>query len=126
MDFVVRGRLQEFDVKFFEDDVPIVGDEQNPKVCVKSVIRAEDGQFPIKMWDAAASATLGLGAGQLQNWWEEGNEVPGKQLEALQSLNKNMDAQFNFLCTARVWGTPERKKLDINVNNAEKVDNSEF
>ena len=78
------------------------------------------------MWDAAASATLGLGAGQLQNLWEEGNEVPGKQLEALQLLNKNMDTQFNFLCTARVWGTPERKKLDINVNNAEKVDNNEL
>jgi len=116
----LEGTFAPLTDSFFVDDIPLVDDADNLKICLHSKVIDATGDLPVKVWTKAASVMLNVSLECLQKAWEDGNEKPSLQTELLKNLNQNMQHPFKLWCTAKAWIGIKQYSVNVNVNDAEK------
>ncbi len=120
----VKGLLQELHGSFFEDDAPLVGDEQREKMCWRTSLLDASGTLRVRVWDSACHELFGVTASGLRAVWEEGVEEPEKRPELLARLNGRLGEEVQCLCEVDVWASSARgarSELQVNVNDVDFV-----
>ena len=119
--FTLEGTFAPLTDSFFVDDAPLVGGEENFKICLKTKIADPTGDLLVKVWTKAASVMLNVSVESLKKAWEDGNSVPSDQKEILKNLNQNTKHAFQLSCTAKAWIGTKQCSIDVNVNDAEQM-----
>ena len=119
--FTLQGKVAPLTESFFVDDLPLVGDEENFKICLKTKVADATGDLLVKVWTKAACVMLNVSVESLKTAWEEGNVEPSAQTEILKNLNQNMQHSFKLSCVAKAWIGSKQCSIDVNVNDAEKM-----
>ena len=114
--------IQMIDAKFFDDDVPVVGDGLALKVCWHATVVDATGSVSVKVWDKAFRAITSVTGDRLRELWEAGVDRPGDQDHILKDLNATLDREVYLLCSARPWSygsNPVNHTVDISIDDAE-------
>ena len=123
-DFCVRAEAPLLTKQFFIDDPPLVGSEEQPKLCFRSVISDATGNPDVKVWENVFFCFYGVSATSLRPVWEKGVEAPPQQVEILESLNSKQGHFFSVYCTAKLnfYAANQDPIVEIHINNAEIID----
>ena len=118
-EFLITGKLSQFQQDFFDADPPLVGDHPNEKMCWQTKLTDETGVCAVKVWDKPCYDLFQLTASGLRAKWEEGHENEGKRHDILKQLNANIDDDVRCVCKLSIWsfGTQsDNHKPQININ----------
>ena len=123
-EFCVRAEAPLLTKQFFVDDPPLVGPEEQPKVCFRSVISDATGDLEVKIWENGFFRFYGLSSTSLRSEWEKGVDAPSKQEEIRESLNSNEGHSFSMYCTAKLnsYAMNRDPTVEVHINNVEIVE----
>ena len=121
LEFVLRCKLEPFDDEFFANNAPFVGPEDGEKVRLPVLVSDSTGEMRVVIWTSAAAVLLKITKEQLRKIWEAGEDTEKDRPELLKKLNSPFDNFFLLSCTGKVW----KNQIDVNVNNAADVSDTE-
>ena len=124
-EFVLIGKLTPMDNNFFVEDPPLLGDNQNEKMCWRTKLTDETGWCGVKVWDKPCYTLFQLTAPGLRAMWEEGLEHEQKREAILEQLNRNLTRDIRCVCKMNIWtfgAQSEKRTAQINVNLIDDAD----